>query len=384
MDWSYIINQLGEDRENYFNAIAPPLMQTSNFAFTDVASFREALADEYKGKLYSRGHNPTIDILRKKLAALDGAEDALVFGSGVAAIFSAVFSNISQGDHIVSVAKPYSWTIKLFENLLPKFGVTTTFIDGTKVKNFANAIRPNTAILFLESPNTFTFELQDIKAIAQLAKSKNIVTIIDNSYCSPYYQQPIPMGIDISVQSATKYIGGHSDVVAGVMTGSTEMIKKIFNAEFLNIGGNISPMNAWLLLRGLRTLQVRLDKIEGSTKQIIAFLEKHPKVDKIYYPFHSSFPQYELAKSQMKGAGGLFSILLKAEGVEEIEEFCNKLNSFFIAVSWGGHESLVFPAIAAISREEFDKNNEDHRLIRLYIGLEEPDYLIADLKQALD
>ena len=226
MDLSYILNELGEEREQYFQAVAPPIMQSSNFTFKSVSDFRQALADEYNATLYSRGNNPTVDILRKKLAALDGAEDALVFGSGIAAIAIPILALLNQGDHVVSVAKPYSWTIKLFERLLPKFGITTTFVDGTKTENFAAAIQPTTRLIFLESPNTFTYELQDLKAVATLAKSKNILTMTDNSYCSPLNQQPYKMGIDLVAQSATKFIGGHSDVVAGVVTGSKASLKR--------------------------------------------------------------------------------------------------------------------------------------------------------------
>lgn len=384
MDLSYILNELGEEREQYFQAVAPPIMQSSNFTFKSVSDFRQALADEYNATLYSRGNNPTVDILRKKLAALDGAEDALVFGSGIAAIAIPILALLNQGDHVVSVAKPYSWTIKLFERLLPKFGITTTFVDGTKTENFAAAIQPTTRLIFLESPNTFTYELQDLKAVATLAKSKNILTMTDNSYCSPLNQQPYKMGIDLVAQSATKFIGGHSDVVAGVVTGSKALIKKIFDAEFLNIGGNISPMNAWLLIRGLRTLPLRLQRVCASTKVIVDFLTHHPRIERVIFPFHPSFPQYELAKKQMRDAGGLFSIVLKAKSVEEVETFCNSLKHFFLAVSWGGHESLVIPSVVSFPRADFDASNQNHRLIRLYIGLEDPDYLIADLKQALE
>lgn len=384
MDLSYILNELGEEREQYFNAVAPPIIQTSNFTFKNVSEFRIALADEYEAILYSRGNNPTVDILRKKLAALDGAEDALVFGSGIAAIAVPILALLKQGDHIVSVARPYSWTIKLFERLLPKFGITTTFVDGTQTENFNTAIQPNTRLLYLESPNTFTYELQDLNAIATLAKSKNILTMIDNSYCSPINQQPYKMGIDLVAQSATKFIGGHSDVVAGVVTGSKSLIKKIFDAEFLNIGGNISPMNAWLLIRGLRTLPLRLQRVCDSTKVIVNFLANHPRVERVLFPFHPSFPQYDLAKKQMLDAGGLFSIVLKAKSLEEVERFCNSLKHFFLAVSWGGHESLVIPAIVGFPATDFDASNPNHRLIRLYVGLEDPNYLIADLRQALE
>ncbi len=384
MDLSYILNELGEERENYFNAIAPPIIQTSNFSFRNVAEFRTALADEYDAILYSRGNNPTVDILRKKLAALDGAEDALVFGSGVASIAVPLLALLKQGDHVVSVAKPYSWTVKLFERLLPKFGITTTFVDGTRTENFEKALQPNTKLIYLESPNTFTYELQDLPAIAALAKSKGILTMIDNSYCSPINQQPYVMGIDLVAQSATKFIGGHSDVVAGVVTGSKAIIKKIFDAEFLNIGGNISPMNAWLLIRGLRTLPLRIQRVCESTKKVVDYLAVHPRIERVIFPFHLSFPQYELAKKQMKDAGGLFSIVLKANTLEEVEKFCNSLKHFFLAVSWGGHESLVIPSAVSIKPNEFDATNETHRLIRIYVGLEDADYLIADLRQALE
>jgi cystathionine beta-lyase len=384
MDLSYILNELGEEREAYFNAVAPPIIQSSNFTFKNVADFRKALSDEYYAILYSRGNNPTVDILRKKLAALDGAEDALVFGSGIAAISTPILALLNQGDHVVSVARPYSWTIKLFERLLPKFGITTTFVDGTKTENFEKAIQPNTKLIYLESPNTFTYELQDLPAVTTLAKNKGILTMIDNSYCSPLNQKPYEMGVDLVAQSATKFIGGHSDVVAGVVAGSKDMIKRIFDAEFLNIGTNISPMNAWLLIRGLRTLQLRMQWVCDSTKKVVDYLASHPKIERVIFPFHPSFPQYELARKQMKDAGGLFSIVLKASTLEEVERFCNSLKHFFLAVSWGGHESLVIPAAVGFRPEEFDVKNFNHRLVRLYIGLEDPDYLIADLKQALE
>jgi cystathionine beta-lyase/cystathionine gamma-synthase len=308
----------------------------------------------------------------------------LVFGSGIAAISTPILALLNQGDHVVSVAKPYSWTIKLFERLLPKFGITTTFVDGTKIENFEKAIQSNTKLIYLESPNTFTYELQDLPAVAKLAKNKGILTMIDNSYCSPLNQQPYKMGVDLVAQSATKFIGGHSDVVAGVVTGSQAVIKKIFDAEFLNIGTNISPMNAWLLIRGIRTLQLRMQRVCDSTKKVVDYLASHPKIERVIFPFHPSFPQYELAKKQMKDAGGLFSIVLKVNTLEEVERFCNSLKHFFLAVSWGGHESLVIPSAVGFKPEDFDATNFNHRLVRLYVGLEEPNYLIADLKQALE
>ena len=381
-DISYILNELGEDRELYFNAVAPPIIQTSNFAFDKVDDLRKAFEDESSAYLYSRGINPTVDILRKKLAALDGAEDCLVFNSGAAAIFASVFANVKAGDNIVSVDKPYTWAQKMFNDILPRFNVTTTYIDGRDIENFERAILPNTSLIYLESPNSWDFALQDLKAVADLAKSESITTICDNSYCSPIYQKPIEFGIDMVLQSATKYIGGHSDTVAGVLSGSKEMIGKIFNSEYMNIGSGIQPFNAWLLIRGLRTLPMRLERITNSTQKVVTFLKQHSKVEQVIFPFDESFPQYELAKQQMKGACGLLSFIIKATDINQIEKFCESLQHILMAVSWGGHESLVIPKCASINREEFNAGNKEHRMLRLYVGLEEPDYLIKDLEQA--
>jgi len=383
MDLSYILNELGEDRENYFNAISPPIIQTSNFAFNTVADLRKAFEDEMGGYLYSRGLNPTADILRKKLAALYEAEDCLVFNNGAAAIFAGVLANVKAGDHIVSVAKPYTWAQKMFDIILPRFGITTTYIDGTRIENWQQATQPNTSFFYLESPNSWDFVLQDIEAVAKWARSKNIITLIDNSYCSPLYQKPIPMGIDLAMQTATKYISGHSDTLGGVLSGTHAMIKKIFDSEYLNIGSGIQPFNAWLLIRGLRTLPTRFDRITASTKKVLAFLKQHPRIEELIFPLDPSFPQYELAQKQMTGACGLITIILKAKKMNEIVTFCEGLRHILMAVSWGGHESLVIPKCASLLPKDFDSNNREHKMIRLYVGLEEPEYLIADIEQAL-
>ncbi len=382
MDISYIINELAEDRENYYNAVAPPIMQSGNFAFKTVDEMRSAFADEYSTYLYSRGRNPTVDMLAKKLAALDGAEDCLVFNSGAAAIFAAVLANVKSGDHIVSVRKPYTWAQKMFNVILPRFGVTTTYIDGRDIENFERAILPNTSLIYLETPNSWDYALQDLKAVAELAKAEGIITICDNSYCTPIYQRPIEMGIDLSLQSATKYIGGHSDVVAGVLSGSSEMIEKIFNSEYMNIGSGIQPFNAWLLIRGLRTLPMRLQHISATTLKVIAYLQQHPSVEEVIFPFDESFGQYELAKQQMDGACGLLTFVIKAQDIEEIELFCNSLKHILMAVSWGGHESLIIPRCSAMKKEYFKPESKEHRMLRLYVGLEDANYIIGDLDQA--
>jgi cystathionine beta-lyase/cystathionine gamma-synthase len=384
MDLSYILNELGEEREHYFNAISPPIIQTSNFAFKSVEDLARALDDEMSGYLYSRGLNPTVEILRKKMAALDGAEDSLIFNSGASAIFASILANVKSGDHVVSVNAPYTWAQRMFDVVLPRFNVTTTYINGTNIENWKEATRSNTTLYYLESPNSWDFALQDIEAVASLAKTKNIVTIIDNSYCTPLHQNPIKMGIELSLQTATKYIGGHSDVLGGVLSGSRKMIKKIFDSEYLNAGSGIQPFNAWLLIRGLRTLPARLERITRTTNEVIRFLKGHPKVESVIFPFDESFPQYELAKKQMSGACGLFTMILRVKRKEDIVRFCESLEHIMMAVSWGGHESLVIPKCAGIADSEFEAANTEHRYVRMYVGLEDSSYLIEDLARALD
>jgi cystathionine beta-lyase/cystathionine gamma-synthase len=383
MDLSYILNELGEERENYFNAISPPISQTSNFAFKKVNDLNKAFEDEMGGYLYSRGLNPTVEILRKKLAALDSAEDCLVFSSGAAAIFAGVLANVKAGDHVVSVKAPYTWAQRMFDIILPRFGVNTTYIDGTKIENWQTATKDNTTLYYLESPNSWDFALQPIKEVATFAKTKGIITFIDNSYCTPIYQNVIEMGIDLAMQTATKYISGHSDTLGGVLSGSHAMMKKIFDSEYLNIGSGIQPFNAWLLIRGLRTLPARLDRISKTTMEVCHFLNQHPAIESVIFPFNESFPQYNLAKEHMTGACGLMTLVLKTDKKEQIVKFCESLQHIMMAVSWGGHESLVIPKCAGIKNEDFNPDNKEHRYVRLYVGLEDSDYLITDLSQAL-
>ena len=349
---------------------------------------RDAFVDEFSTYLYSRGRNPTTDMLRAKLAALDGAEDALVFNSGASAIFSAVMSQVKSGDHIVCVRNPYSWAKHLMEVILPRFGVTTTFVDGRTTGAFAAALQPNTRVIYVESPLSWEFHLQDLAAVAELAKRQNggIVTICDNSYNTPLYQQPIALGIALVLQSATKYISGHSDTVAGVLSGPRSIITRIFHSEFLCAGTHCTPFHAWLLLRGLRTLPARLERIQRTTRAVIQWLLQPAQqlwLESIIFPHHPSFPQYELAKRQMKAAGGLLTLVLQPTvRVEQIDAFCSRLKHILLAVSWGGHESLFFPRASLFPQREYDATNREHRMCRMYVGLEDADYLIADLQQA--
>ena len=383
MEISEIINQLGEERSEYYNAVSPPVIKTSNFCFSSVVEMRNNINNEFEVPFYTRGNNPTVTILRKKLAALEKTEDALITSSGCAAISAAVIANLSAGDHVICVKNCYSWTKTLFLEVLKRFGVEVNMIDGTRIEHFKNVIRHNTRMIYLESPNSFMMELQDLKAVSDLAKQHNILTIIDNSYATPLLQNPTDFGIDIIVHSASKYIGGHSDLIAGVICADSKMIRRIFEKEYLTFGGIITPDNAWLMLRGLRTLPLRMKQIRETTEKVVEYLEHHPKIEKVLWPFSENHPQINLAKSQMKGAGGLFSFILRTNSIEKVDLFCDSLKHFLLACSWGGHESLVYPA-SVLYNSENNENWLPFNLVRMYVGLEDAPYLISDIEKALE
>jgi cystathionine beta-lyase/cystathionine gamma-synthase len=385
-DLSWILNHLGEGRERYSGAVSPPIVQSSIFAFPTVAAMREGFRDEYGLHMYTRGNNPTVEILRRKIAALEGSEDCLMFASGAAAMSAAVIASVSGGDHVVCVAKPYSWTRAVLRDLLGRFGVTTTFVDGTVTSHFEEALRPNTRLIVLETPNSMTFEQQDIAAIAAIAKVRGIRTLCDNSHATPLNQSPIALGIDLVAHSATKYLNGHSDVVAGALCGSEALLREVFRGPYMTLGAVLSPHDAWLLLRGLRTLQVRMERIAATTMKIVAFLQKHARVRRVYFPQASGNARLGLETEQLRGASGLVTIELDAETVAAVERFCDTLTRFLMTVSWGGYESLAFPVCAVFPAEAPLRpvQGTSLNLVRLSIGLEDADVLIADLSRALE
>lgn len=381
-DLSYILNHLGEDRENYYNAVSAPIILSSNFCFCSVSDMRTKLEHELETPFYTRGYNPTVAILRKKIAALEKTEDALVFASGSAAIAAAVMSVVKGGDHVVCVQKPYSWTNTLISSYLAKYGVEHTFVSATDEHEIFSAVKANTKLVYLESPNSLTFEVQNITAITNFCREKKITTIIDNSYCSPLNQNPSEMGVDIVVHSGTKYINGHSDVVCGVVATTKARIDKMMLEEYMTIGSIIGAQDAWLIMRGLRTLELRVNRSSSSAQVIAEWLAQQPQVEKVLYPTLKSNPQYELAKKQMKQGGGLLSVRLKAKDIPAMEKFVDSLNCFLIATSWGGHESLVLP-ICGLRASASLSSQLPWNMVRLYIGLEDPELLKKDLAAGL-
>jgi len=377
----YIINHLGENRAEYLNSGSPPIFTSSIFTFGTIDEMRDALHNESSTPFYTRGTNPGLTMLSEKLAALEGGESCLLFATGSAAIAAAICSQVKYGDHVICIEKPYSWTAKLLQNWLGKFGVKVSFTDGS-LESVSNLIENETKVLYLETPNSFTFEVQDIKALCELVKPKGIKVIVDNSYATPIYQKPLELGADMVVHSATKYFSGHSDALGGALICSRADREEIFKAEYMTLGGTMSPMNAWLILRGLRTLPIRLQKSHENGMAVANYLGSHPKVKKVNYPFHPSFPQFSLAASQMKGAGGLLSFELDTEDLAIVDKFCNSLKYFLLACSWGSYESLCFPSAALITSSNYQKNSFKPGLIRIYCGLESSDQLILDLENA--
>ena len=381
-----IINQLGENRGDYFNAAIPPIFSNSNFLFSTVEDMRAAMISSNNIPFYTRGKNPTTRILEEKMAALEKTESAIALSTGMAAISSAILSQIKSGEHIISVNKPYTGTDKFMREILPKYNIDVTFTDGTSTDNFKKEIKKNTKLIYLESPNSWTYEMQDLEDISRLAKKNNIITIIDNSYASPINCNPSVWGIDIIIHSATKYIGGHANAMGGIICASKKTIDEIYNKEFKLIGGVLSPFNSWLFINGLRTLNIRMEYISKSTPKIVKFLENHDKIKRVIYPHSNSHNQKDLVKKYLKKPCGQFSIILKSNEPSEIEKFCDNLEHFKMAASWGGHESLIFPELARYdNKSKYYSQTEllPKNYIRFYIGLEKTDILINDIKNSL-
>lgn len=368
-----------EDREAHFGAAAPPIYQNSTFTFPDSAAFHAREAPDAPRFDYTRSGNPTTRILERKIAKLEGGEDCRAFGSGMGAISSAILSCVRAGDHIITIESVYGPTRRLLTEVLPRFGVETTFVRGTAVEDFEQAIRPETRLIYLESPSSIFFELQNLSGVARLARERRIATICDNSNATPVFQNPIAMGVDLVVHTATKYIGGHSDVVAGLVVGSRERIASIGRVESQLLGATCDPFAAWLMLRGLRTLPIRMERHRRSGLEIARFLMTDSRVARSFYPGLDMHPQHGLAKKQMRGQSGLLSFELRAATQEATFAVVDGLQIFSIGVSWGGYESLAVPLHVVDPA-----SGESIWVIRLSIGLETVEDLKADLYQALN
>lgn len=375
-----LLQHLGEETRN-LGSIAPPIFQSSNFAFKTVDDYY-GIADNFSGEppyVYSRVSNPTVSLAEKKIAALEKTERCLLTGSGMGAIAVALMANLEKGSHIVSVDTCYGPVREFLDQYIPRFGVTTTYVDGIDADEMIDAIKPETRVLYLESPSTFVFRLQDLTKICKAAKEKGVVTMIDNTYSTPIFQNPAEFGVDIVLHSASKYMAGHSDIVAGAICGSNERLTPILKYEINLFGNALAPFSAWLLTRGLRTLPIRMARAQETGNAVANWLESHRSVDVVNHVGLDSFPQKTLFQSQMRGSGGLLSFEPKDQNLDNIKVFTESLKLFTLGVSWGGFESLIVPLqVQPIGYPE------QRQLIRLYTGLEDAKDLIADLKQAFE
>ena len=368
---------LTDDRFDYpdwARPVSAPLYQTSLFTYPTVEALEKAVADEAASFLYSRGNNPTVKLVEERVAALEGGERAKLLSSGASAIAAAILSNVKQGDHIVCSNEAYSWARYICGTYLERFGITATFVDASDTGAVERAITEKTKVLYLESPSSLFLRVQDLRSLAELARVRDITTIVDNTWATPLFQNPLEMGIDLVVHSASKYLGGHSDLVGGVVIGSAERILRLFKSEFLPMGQVPDPFQAWLIQRGMRTLHLRVAQHYKSALEMCDFLYAHGKVAEVNYPMHRNSPWYKLASRQMSGGTGLLSVRLKSKDRGKIFEAVNRLSRFRIGVSWGGYESLVFPLGVS--------EGGDPSLLRLNLGLESISSLIDDIDQA--
>jgi len=368
---------VGQEPEPQTGAIVVPIFQTATYA--------QPAIGEHKGYEYSRTHNPTRKAMEQCLAALEGGKHGLGFASGMAATTTSM-TLLAKGDHVVSSDDVYGGTYRVFERIFRDWGLDFTFVDASHVDNIAAAIRPNTRMVWLETPTNPLLKLTDLRAASQLARKHNLILVVDNTFASPYFQRPLELGADLVIHSSTKFLGGHSDVVSGAAVTSDEKIFERLSFSQNAMGAVPGPFDSWLILRGLKTLGVRMRQHEANALAIARHLEKHSRVRRVLYPGLPSFTQHELAKSQMSGFGALISFYLDG-GEKEARQVCRSTKVFSLAESLGGVESLIeHPGLmthASIPKELREGRGIGDNFIRLSVGIEHVDDLIADLDSAL-
>lgn len=363
---------LGDDYDAYHGAIVPPLFQNTLFT-------RKRADPGYR---YTRVNNPTVELLEQKLAALEHAEAARVFSSGMGAITAVLCSLLRSGDHVLLLRTAYHPVCDFLQGEMARFGVECDLADDFSRGELDRLVKPNTRVFYLESPSSNVFKILDLRAIAAYAGERGITTVLDNTWATPLYQNPLDLGIDYVVHSCTKYLGGHSDVVAGAAMGSAGQMERLRHRERAEWGACIDPFAAWLLLRSLRTLEVRMQRHSATGGQIAAFLEAHPKVRKVYYPGLPSHEGYALAQTQLRGCTGLLSFVLDADEDASMR-FLKRLRVFEEGPSWGGFESIInSPGITVPPAERAEQGLPDG-LLRISAGLEAPETLLEDLDQSL-
>lgn len=377
----------GYDSSQFQGSLNPPIFQTSTFTFNQAEQGEKRFAGEEEGYIYSRLGNPTVNMLEERMATLEQGEAALAFGSGMAAVSAVLISLTKSGDHILCSQGVYGCTFGLLQLMKNKYGINHDFSLMETKEQLLQAIRPETTCIYVETPINPTMKLVDLEMISTVAKEKGIPVVVDNTFCSPYLQTPLTLGCDVVIHSATKYIGGHGDVIAGIAVGTKEFMKEVAMTTQKDIGGIISPFDAWLLLRGLKTLAVRMDRHCENAEKLFAYLAQHPMVEKVIFPGDRNNKDYEKMKKQMRKPGGLISFTVR--GTKETAQlFLNKLKLVKIAVSLGDAETLIqHPATmthSVIPKEEREKMGISDTLLRLSVGLESWEDIRDDFEQAFN
>jgi cystathionine beta-lyase/cystathionine gamma-synthase len=372
--------------ENHTRAVTPPIWQTTTFSADSSEHFAEVASAVRPAEFYTRYGNPTHKEVEATIVALEGGEAALLTSSGMGAVFTALMSTLKAGDHVVAQTNHYAGSMTLFEEMPRRFGVEVTLVDQTQTEAFAEAMRPNTRVIYAESPTNPLMQITDLRAVAALARGRGVTTIVDNTFATPVNQRPLELGFDAVIHSATKYLGGHSDVTAGVIVSSREFTDRAWHFSLL-AGSILSPFDGWLLLRGLRTLGLRVARHNANALALARFLEAHPKVERVYYPGLESHPQHTLARAQMSGFTGILSAELRG-GFETAERFIASLKLATNAASLGGHETLIVHPAAMwrgyMTAEQLHARGLSDSLVRISIGIEDERDLIEDFARALD
>lgn len=376
----------GRINDTQFGSLATPLYQTSTFIFDNAQQGGDRFAGESEGYIYTRLGNPTTRQLEQRVAAMECMDDAAATATGMAAVSAALLTNLQAGDHMISSKAVYGCSFALMNHMLKKFNIDVTFVDMTEPDNIKAAIKENTKLVFLETPINPNLVVLDLEKICAIAKGHNLLSIVDNTFLTPVLQQPAKFGADIVVHSATKYLNGHGDVVAGIVCANFEMINEIKMTTLKDIGATISPHDAWLIMRGLKTLPIRMDRHCSNAQTVAEFLEQHPMIDEVYYPGLKSHSGNKFVGNQMKAAGGVIAFELNTD-LTGGKTFIDAMELFSIAVSLGDAESLIqHPASMTHSpytpEERADAGISDS-LIRISVGLENVEDIISDLTQAL-
>ena len=375
------------DFEDHYGSAVTPIYQTSTFAFRDAQHGADLFAGKEKGYIYSRIGNPTIDALENKLAALENGFRGIVMSSGMAAVNTVYMTLLGHGDHMISTSAVYGPSRAVMDSHYAKMGIEYDYIDTSDLNQIREAIKPNTKLLYLETPANPTIQLTDIKEASRIAHEHGIIVCVDNTFSSPYLQRPLDLGADISLHSLTKFINGHADIVGGALICKDEELYGKLRKTMAYMGCNMDPTQAYMVIRGVKTLSIRIEKAEQNAQKIAEYLEQHPKISWIKYPGLKSHPQYELAKKQMDGFGAMISFGVKG-GFDAGVKLMNNVKVALLAVSLGGVESLIqHPASmthAAMTPEAREKGHITDDLVRYSVGIEDVDDLIADLDQALE